>query len=223
MKMTKQEAKSLVSGVRRELKALPPRKDDQPGYINLEDLSHNKTAELIARAFGSKNWSAFNASLNDDAPAPTAARELPAVTYLMQLLKELLPVAKEGVEAMEQLEKHFSAQDLPDHSEADKALRVYTRVKDLVAAAESGAPPAPRKVWVTNYEHRFGNDIYVYDSLEAAIAARADVADMWWDGEIGADVPKPLDGDIGEEYFNRMSEYGREESFSIDETTIIGS
>jgi Glyoxalase superfamily protein len=60
--MTKREAKTAVSNLRKALKTL-----------NSTQISHNATCELLAQSFGYRNWSAFSATLQEDAPGATAA------------------------------------------------------------------------------------------------------------------------------------------------------
>lgn len=81
---------------------------------------------------------------------------------------------------------------------------------------------APLKVYVTIYEHRHGTDIAVYATQALALAAKDEIADRWWEQEIGDTVPRPEGpvGTLGDAYFNEMGERDRSEHFTIEECGV---
>src|SRR5690606_11327873 len=89
---TRGEAKKLASALRKALKTL------EPG----SQLSHSHACEAVAMAFGFKNWSAFSATLAEDAPAsetsaPTAPVMAPAKKYPLSNLKGRFDFTDKGI------------------------------------------------------------------------------------------------------------------------------
>lgn len=70
--------------------------------------------------------------------------------------------------------------------------------------------PAPQRVYVAIYEHRYGTDVRVFADEDQAMCWRTGLAKEWW-SDAFEDHPPP-DDEIGEEYFERMLE--RDEFFS---------
>ena len=74
-------------------------------------------------------------------------------------------------------------------------------------------------VWVANYEHKHGNDLGVYATEAACIAARNALADTYWSDAFG-DKEKPIN--YADEYFEHMEDMGSaSEYFSYNEYEVI--
>lgn len=63
-------------------------------------------------------------------------------------------------------------------------------------------------VIVAVWEHKYGEDIRVFDSEEKALAWKDEIALTWWVEEF-PDDDRPKEK-VGEEYFDRMSERAQE-------------
>ena len=76
-------------------------------------------------------------------------------------------------------------------------------------------------VYVTQYSHRYGHDVDVFSTLEAAQAYKTAIAEEWWDWEF-PDRPRPSLDEIGRIYFNLMEDRVAYvgEWFSISEMVI---
>lgn len=72
-------------------------------------------------------------------------------------------------------------------------------------------------VYAAIYEHPHGMDVRVYVERDDALNWRTAIAKAWWNNAYG-DAPPP-DDEIGEEYFDRMLNYG-EEFFTIESCTL---
>ena len=73
-------------------------------------------------------------------------------------------------------------------------------------------------VWVTNFEHEKGNAVSVFLSRKSAERRKTELATEFWSEEIPHEPMPPAD-EIGDAYFRRLSEEGRE-YFTIDEAII---
>ena len=73
-------------------------------------------------------------------------------------------------------------------------------------------------VWVTNFEHEKGNSVSVFLSRKSAEQRKTELATEFWSEEIPHEPMPPAD-EIGDAYFRRLSEEGRE-YFTIDEAII---
>jgi hypothetical protein len=83
------------------------------------------------------------------------------------------------------------------------------------------------KVWVGIYNHRHGDDVVVYDSLEAVSGWATQIVREWvheiGDSAIEADIERLLKGDLIEEAVQLYCENSREERIDWSECTILDS
>lgn len=76
------------------------------------------------------------------------------------------------------------------------------------------------KVWVAVYEHKYGEDVWVFDTPEKAEAKRQELAERWFSVELPGDEAPNDPVELADFYFDRMYEIG-EEFFHIDECEVL--
>lgn len=73
------------------------------------------------------------------------------------------------------------------------------------------------RIFVANYEHKYGNDLRAFAKAELAEEWRQRIALEWYESEL--DKEPPPDGLIAaDDYFDRVDEY-----FSVSELEIEGA
>lgn len=77
-----------------------------------------------------------------------------------------------------------------------------------------------QKVWVAVYDHRHGEDIRAFDSEDKCLEWRQEIADEWWDKEIGDPRPVSLE-ELADRYWEEMNgRLGSYETFHYDHVEI---
>lgn len=80
-----------------------------------------------------------------------------------------------------------------------------------------------KKVTVAVWEHRHGQDVSVFATAALAMNWRTQIAADNWDEEMQMrDVTRPTDEEIGDAYFEHMSDCSRPEYFSTYECPVEG-
>lgn len=77
-----------------------------------------------------------------------------------------------------------------------------------------------QKVWVAVYNHRHGEDIRAFDACLKAMKWREEIADEWWDKEIGTERPVAIE-ELADDYWEEMGmRLGAYETFHFQEAEI---
>jgi len=73
------------------------------------------------------------------------------------------------------------------------------------------------KVYVAIYEHKYGNDIRVFNDMKKAEEWRVEIADEWFDDVFRGDLKKPLDtNEMAGLYWSNV----QDEWFNIEESEV---
>jgi hypothetical protein len=86
---------------------------------------------------------------------------------------------------------------------------------DTSVAVQNPPESAEPEFFVAVYEHRRGTDVSVFTSQDKAYGWRKSLASDYWEAEF--DGPRPPDDEIGDAYFERISD----EYFSVHTCTLV--
>jgi hypothetical protein len=77
------------------------------------------------------------------------------------------------------------------------------------------------KVFVAIYTHRYGTDVRVFAKESSAEKWRVEIAEEYWDDEIGTRQPKPdKPEEMADAYWLYLLDHGNQEYFEIEHAEI---
>lgn len=77
-------------------------------------------------------------------------------------------------------------------------------------------------VWILHISHRHGDGYWAFGSEQLALNELVSWCREWWPVEFGEDEPIPAtDDELIEQYFDKMQDNARSETYSIEEVPLI--